>query len=118
MKKTIALVLALILCATMLAACGGGGPSGKYKLSSMTEGGVTFNASQMAELGLDADSMYIEFQSGSNFKLAMLGETQSGTFAVDGKTIKLTADGETINATLDGNKITIEESGTKMVFAK
>ena len=119
MKKTIAILLALTLCAAMLAACGGGkGLSGKYKLTSMTEDGVTVVESGFAEWGFSADEFYLEFLDGTKFKMVMIGETHEGTYKLDGKTLSLTVDGDKTEAKIDGSKITLEESGSTMIFEK
>ena len=127
MKKAITALLVLMLIASILAACGGNGSgsgggstglTGKYNLVSITEGGDTMDASQLAEFGLDIDEFYLEFLDGRKFKMVTFGETQDGTYKLDGKALTLTVDGEPASATIDGNKIVLDADGTEMVFEK
>ena len=121
MKKTIALLLGLILSVSLLAGCGGGGsaaPTGKYFMTAMELEGEDIFA-LYTEMGLSADNLYIELLSGGKCKISMMDETGEGTFKVDGKTITISADGEEAFAgAIEGNKITLEEDGNKMVFEK
>jgi len=120
MKKVISVLMALVLVASILAACGGGnsGPSGKYNLVSFTEDGETIEASQLTEMGLDTDGFYIEFVDGSKVKLATFGEVTDGTYKLDSKNIAFTVDGDPASATIDGNKITLNADGVIMVYEK
>jgi len=135
MKQAVAIFLILILCASVLAACGGGDQTGKYALAEISneEGtmikledfkkqmkdlyesmGMEFNE---AELGLSGDS-YLELLKDNKFKMLVFGEGGEGTYKIDGKNITLTYDGESITGTIDGKKITIEENEGKLVFVK
>ena len=126
MKRTLALILVVLLSVSMLAGCGGGdkGPTGKYVLTVWEIDGQDFIA-LMKSLGGDAfdpSTIYIEFQNDGKFTMEMDEDDASGTFKVDGKNLTLTMDGETLTGTVDGNKVTIEttEDGStmKMVFEK
>ena len=119
MKKLITLLFILIFCATMVTACGDDtGLTGKYYLSSVTEGGETMDAATLAEHGLDISGFHIEFIDNSKFRMVTFDESEDGTYTLDGKSLTLSADGETITATIDNNTITLDIDGTVMVFEK
>ncbi|MDR0490885.1 MAG: hypothetical protein LBH28_06545 [Oscillospiraceae bacterium] len=122
MKRSVALLLALVLCITILAACGGDGTNltGKYALTSMELEGTDMTG-PLREAGMSTDGMYIEFLSGGKFRMSLMGNGAEGTYTLDGSKITLTAEGGSMPlATISGNKITMEDtdSNTKMVFEK
>ena len=119
MKKAITILLVFVLCIATLCACGGGtGLTGKYSIVSVTEGGQTIELAQLSEVGIDPAGFFIEFIDGAKYNMAVFGESQEGTYKLEGKTLALTALGETAQATVDGSKITIDMEGTVMVFEK
>ena len=130
MKKTIALLLVLILCVSILASCGSG-VSGKYLLTEMTstDGETVKWADQVKEmkdmyagLGMDFNEedfvFYIEFLKDGKCKMVAYGVNEEGTFKVEGKNITITISGESNTVVMNGNKITIEEDGAKLIFEK
>jgi len=136
MKKMLVMVLALVLCVSMIAGCGGGGGggdskatlSGKYNIATMELDGEDMLA-LMTEMGMDSDSSYLEFLSDGKCKMCVFDEVNEGTFVVEGNTVKLSGfDDATLLATIDGNKITIEDisddpastgyTSSKMIFEK
>ena len=128
MKKSLSALVVLVLCASMLAGCNGGGKdiaalSGKYIIASMDEGGITTDLAEMEGMftlmGMKLeDAMYLEFKAGGEFDMAIFGESVSGTYETDGNTATLSIDGESIRASIDGDTVTLEQDGTKMVFKK
>ena len=121
MKKTIALLMTLMLGVLVLAGCGNGASneaalSGKYYVISVTEGEATVSEETLKAMGFD--QMYFEFMEDGTFKGDIMGETGEGTFKVDGKNATLTVNGEDAKGTIDGNKFTLEIDDTKMVFEK
>lgn len=132
MKKTIAVLLVLLIGVTLLVGCGGGGSalSGKYTLTSITMDGQTMTVAELKEaastLGVDFDlsGFYIEFKTGNKFSLGMkmellgMDEAIEGTYTVNGNKITLTVEGEPQEATINGNKVTISMGEDSMVFEK
>ena len=120
MKRLIAILLILIFSAAMLTACGDedAGLTGTYRLTEVTEGGETLDASLLLEFGLDISEFYVEFLDNSRFRMVTFDESEEGTYKLDGNTLTLSADGETIPATINNNAITIELDETIMVFEK
>ena len=126
MKRTIAVILVLMLGLTLLAGCGGTKLSGKYELISVTEDGETemwadvvkemkeYNENmkemleEYEELDESAYESYLEFIDGEKCKLIFWGEVGEGTYKIDGKNIEMTIDEETYKGTIDGKKITID----------
>lgn len=123
MKKTIIMLLMLVIGISMLVGCGGSTTptlSGKYYFVSMTADGETVTVEDMTAFGVNPDDLYLEFQAGGNFRIVLSGisVTQTGTFTVDGKTVTLTVEGDSLIGTIDGNRVTLENDGETMVFEK
>ena len=130
MKRTIAVILVLMLGITIFAGCGGTKLSGKYNMVSMTSEGEEIVISEYIEqmkalyeemeMDFDENEMqgYIEFIDGEKCKVAVFGETGEGTYKLDGKNIEVTLDGETMKGTVDGNKITLGDDEATMTFEK
>ncbi len=116
MKKSIIVLLAIVLCLSVLAGCGGSGLSGKYNLKTIEGGGMSMDAEGLAALGMG--EMYIEFLSDGNCNLSVIGETTAGTYKVNGNSVDITVEGETQTASVSGNTITLEIEGSKAVFEK
>lgn len=135
MKKMIRSFMGLALVLTMmmsLAACGGNGgsggsgPEGTYKMTEVSQGGVTYN---MEELKTQTDALNLPESSGEivinadgtfTFTMNLLGSEMSadGTYTVDGSSITMEIEGQAITCSLDGNKITMEQDGASIVFEK
>jgi hypothetical protein len=117
MKKKFALLLALIMvCATMLTACGGSSSKviGTWELTSaMSEGIETVD--QVKESGFD---MSFEFKDDK--AVLFLGGEKQGELDWEEDGDKITvSDGTTeLVLTLTDGKLTMEESGATMVFEK
>ena len=132
MKRTLALLLFLIVSISLFAGCGGSGNdpalTGKYTLVAYEQDGeeiLTEMVDMLKEFGIAEDNfeMYLEFQSGGKFKLVSFDEEQKGTFKVNGTTVILSTDGEDLKGKMEGNTIIIEENDpdngtTKMTFEK
>ena len=125
MKRTMAMVLALLVCVFMFAGCGGGSTAleGKYTLAAWEINGEDF-LGMMKVLGgddFDVSTLYLEFKSDGKYTLAM-EDGAEGTFEVNGNVLTLTTDGESITGTVNGNKVTLESGEgdkiMKMVFEK
>ena len=119
MKKTLILLLmVLIVSVAMLAACGGGTQvKGKYVLTSMEdkiEGKL--DKAKLAEAGM---SMSIEFLDGGKCKLDMMGMVVDGTFKLEGKNLTITGpDDMKVAGVVEGNKITLEYDAESTVDDK
>lgn len=70
MKKTVCVLLAGILLAAALAGCSGGGLSGKY-------------------VSEDDNESYFQFSGSDKVIVCEYGMTMSGTYALDGDTIRM-----------------------------
>ena len=135
MKKIIAVLLVLMFCVSILSACGGG-LSGKYVLTQITneEGKlVSLEDYVKAEKAMYEEydmldefdesvyeGSYVEFLKDDKYKMVKFGDaSEEGTFKVDGKTVELTVDDETVKGTIDGKKITFDYGEDyKVVFEK
>ena len=137
MKKTLAILLVLILSISLFAGCGGSGGgnnatsepalSGKYTLTSMLddEGNdwieLLLMMSEMGDEGevFDLESFFIDFPGGDKCVFSVIGEEpMEGTFKLEGDSVEITIDGESIEGTIEDNKIILEDDGLKMVFEK
>ena len=118
MKKTIALVLVLLLGVSLFAQ---NVQTGKYTMTSMLVDGVEL-LDLFRGMGMDIDGSYIELLSGGKFRMVMFGDENEaqGLFKVSGDTIIFYADDDEDDLTgkIQGSKITIEEEESKMVFEK
>jgi hypothetical protein len=117
MRKKLALLLALVMiCATMLTACGEKSDPDfdgtSWDLTELVTEGMTIDAEQIEATGY---SMTFEFKKGGTVTGGNLGEAK---WEHDGDTLSITADGETIDCKIDGDKFTLEMEGMKMVFTK
>jgi len=125
-KRTILALLLIINLLYILTACSSSSSlSGRYVIADVIDDpeGVTFAALEKnySDTGINVtDYLYMEFFSGSRFKLIMFGEEEAaGTYTLDGNTLTLTAEGGTTTADVSGKKITwIYSSGGKLVFEK
>ena len=128
MKKTIAVLLVLMLSLIMLAGCKSNGVgdkgsaklTGKYTAVSITENGTELDANALKEMGLEdmLSEMFIEIIDENNYILYMMGFEVEGQYKSEGYDLTLTAEGDIMEATVDGNKITIDHEGKKMVFER
>jgi len=142
MKKSIAILLVLILSVSVFASCGGSSLSGKYFVTEVegddgklikVEDYVNEVKAMYEEYGMEFDESeiysvfegnYIEFFKDGKFKIVAIDEDDvDGTYKVDGKTITLINpdedDGEIeIKGKIDGKKIIFEEEYFKAVFEK
>ena len=119
MKKTIALLLVLILCVSLLASCGAS-LSGKYYAISMDNGENTYSEAEIKEQ-YDGD-VYLEFLKDGKCNMVM-GDSGTAeiTFKVEGKNITLTNldyPDEPISGTINGKKITLGNDDLTIVFEK
>lgn len=123
MKKAMVVFLVIVISVTTLAGCGGTTLSGRYELSSMSSGGMSFDVRELEEFRMDAGKVYIEFTD-NKFVMSVavetlgVNETVQGTYKISGNTLKLTAKGEALTATIDGGNISVEYEGILFVFEK
>ncbi len=126
MKKTLSVLVALMLCLGMLSACGGGSGdsapalSGKYVCSSFGMGNEILLPAQLTNMGIDPEKIYFEFHDEKNCTLIMMGEESSGTYRLNDTTLSVTFDGVTEDITLENDKISMYDSATgySIVFTK
>lgn len=120
MKKSIALVMAMMF-VFVLAGCGGGGSKesaqvGSWKLVSFETGGQSTDLSQLEQMGMTGILTLTEDKKAS---LDLFGETMSGTWEADGDSgVALTFEGTTQKGTIASGKMTLEQDGDKLVFEK
>ncbi len=123
MKKVLAVLLTLLLGATVLSACGstgaGGGAtlSGNYVLVEMESEGQVVDQAMLETLGMQ-DFLNIEFKDDGTATIKAQGETENVNYTLEGSSITITGDGPTISGTVDGNRITLDVEGQKMVVEK
>ena len=129
MKKFIAALCAALVAAVIsvtLAACGGGGVAGTYKLASMSMAISPGEDPVVLEVGdeymgeiLSEDFYTLELKDDNTFTMHInvgSGETsfsqeQDGTWELDGNKLSLTAEGETVEGTLEDGTITMTMGG-------
>ena len=127
MKRTIAIVMLVVLLAGLFAACGdksGGGKSngeskyiGVYKFTKVTSSDMTMTVQEYADLfEIEVEEaekfMILELKSGGKGTVTSEGEASDVTWKADGEKLSLTAkdeDGveETLEATLKDGVITL-----------
>jgi len=119
MKRSLAIVLILMLGAFMLIGCGSS-VAGKYTLSSMEYEGEDITE-LFSMMGININDVYIELTNEGRFVMdmtAMYEGRTTGTYTVSGSTITLTSGGEDVRAVLQGNNLIIDEDGGIAVFRK
>ncbi len=121
MKKTLALVLALVLiCGCFMACASGIDPDnpviGTWKLTRAKAMGMEFSASE-----LDIDMQFI-FKADASATMINDGETINGVkWSFDDNVVSLKADGQHLyDLVYDGTTLTLTEpeSGTDLIFEK
>lgn len=133
MKKTLAIVLTLMLAATLcvgLIACNSG-VEGTYKFKSMKMdlGAIKMDIEAGKEVDLmgtkmtveaDAYVLTINADNTLKFEVNFMGETASieGTWEQKDGKILLTMEGETTEATLSGNTLSFTQDGMELKLAK
>jgi len=126
MKKSVrmilclALVLASLFC---LVACGGGSGSkssvaGKYKFYSMTMEGETFKASDLEDLGMDPDDIYLKLNKDGTGVMVMPGEDEMDMEWEGDEIWPEGEEDEAVEFSVKGGKLTMEQDGVEMVFKK
>ena len=118
MKKNVALLLAVVLCLSLFAACGAKAEPtsfiGTWNMTKMEMGGETMNMADYAELGLVITMTLNEDKTAS---LDMYDEVEAGSWDVSGSRVKITFDEfGTMNGSLSGSTLTFKEGDTKLVF--
>ena len=137
MKKTLLTILALLLCVSLLAACGGkengdkpvntadiGSTAdtsgddkspvleGRYQMTVYEINGedmIGFFASMYGQ-NFDAETLYIEIKSGGKCVLSAGDEPYECTYTLDGNAIEIDmGDGEVMKGTVTADTVTIED---------
>lgn len=124
-KILVALILALslVLC---LAACGkdsnksggasGDGLAGKYTFHSMSAGGQTVTAEDLAALGEPVE-IYITLNGDGTGLMYSEGETEDMVYA-DGQIWPVGDPDDKADFSVKGSTLTISSDGTEMIFKK
>ena len=110
MKKTISMLLALILCSTMLAACGGNGSSsssdpnlGKWTAAAVRVFGDEIDIGDFYDAGA-----WIELKTNGNCTMMFDGDTGNGKYTISGSRVTFSSGGAEYDATIEGNVLTFE----------
>lgn len=118
MKRKLALLLALVmLCATMLTACGSSGSKvvGTWEMTSAMAAGIE-TIDTMKESGYD---MSFVFDKNGKVKVISGGEEQGeADWKEDGDKVTISESGSEMEFTLADGKLTTEQSGATLVFEK
>ena len=130
MKKQVLTFLMVLAMVISLAACGGGGggssggnsPVGTYQMTSMNSDGMEMTAEDLAALfGTDVE-ITLEIKDDNSFTLDLgflvEDENVSGTWEMDGDSLKLSAEGDSISVTYDGKTIVMDVNGEILTFEK
>ena len=129
MKKQVLTFLMVLAMAISLAACGGGGssdggnsPVGTYQMTSMNSDGMEMTAEDLTALfGMDVE-ITLEIKDDNSFILDLgflvEDENVSGTWEMDGDSLKLSAEGDSISVTSDGKTIVMDVDGEILTFEK
>ncbi len=118
MKKKIALLLALVMvCATMLTACGSSSSKfvGTWEMTSAKAAGVEA-IDQMRESGYD---MSFKFNDNGKVKVYTNGEEQAETdWKEDGDKVTIVEGSNEMDLTLNDGKLVMEQMGVTFTFEK
>lgn len=129
MKKQVLTFLMVLAMAISLAACGGGGssdggnsPVGTYQMTSMNSDGMEMTTEDLTALfGMDVE-ITLEIKDDNSFILDLgflvEDENVSGTWEMDGDSLKLSAEGDSISVTYDGKTIVMDVDGEILTFEK
>lgn len=117
--KSLAVVCAAVLAASLALTGCGKSDAGHYDLYSITQDGETMTMKEMEdmykEMDMDAPEMYLELNEDGTGKLVM-GEDD--TQEIEWKDGVISADGEDVEYTIEDGKLTMEDDGSEMVFEK
>lgn len=132
MKKQVLTFLMVLAMVVSLAACGGGdgdggssggnSPVGTYQMTSMNSDGMEMTAEDLTALfGTDVE-ITLEIKDDNSFTLDLgflvEDESVSGTWAMEGDSLKLSAEGDSISVTYDGKTIVMDVDGEILTFEK
>ena len=120
MKRTFAIILAALMLLALLAGCGKADPNvGTYKLSGAMGYSLEEFAEMMGTTEEEAQDMFIfDLKEKGVLEVTFDGETETGTWKVDGETLTLVADGDTLTGTIKDDVITIDMEGESMTLTK
>ncbi len=130
MKKKLALILALVMIAMTLAACGGSSSGdtivGSWTIDTIEADGINISyddyvkQAEAAGMGELAEMTKIEmtFKEDGTLTMSAAGAEMSGTWTGSGSSYTLTADGSSMDITLKDGKIVMEEDGQKVTLKK
>ena len=136
MKRSIAILLALVMTVALLAGCGGSSdPTGRYVVKTFAGQPVEeYFVSMLGEYaeGIDASTylqmfgissfeefMIIELKSDGSAVATLAGEAPlTGTWIQEGDQITITIDGDPVTFTLKGNELSFQDDEQDYVFVK
>lgn len=129
MKKTVAILLAVLLLLGALAACGGannagnGGGSaeaeGTYVMKSFMGMDVASYASLAGVSEEEASELFkVVLKSGGKASFASDGDENDLSWSQNGDKITLSGGGENMELTLKGNELTMNVEGVEVVLQK
>ena len=123
MKNAKKIVLAALMVAAMafaLCACGSKNVDGTYVVYEVNGSGVdeALEGAKEAGMELTAEQLCSFKLSGGNVTVSLMGMEKTGTYEVDGTTLKITLEGQTANATIEDGVITFNNNGQTMKCKK
>lgn len=133
MKRVVSIVLAVLVVAALLVACGG--PEGKYVVKSIDGNSVEDQLKSQADasgvsydellkqMGVDKPEEIVTLELKSDgtaiMDMKIFSSKMEGTWKQDGDKIAITMNDETADFTLKGNELTSPEGeGLQYVFVK
>jgi major membrane immunogen (membrane-anchored lipoprotein) len=123
-KRVLAVVLAALLLASLLAACGGSGKTdskyvGKYYTSKISDWTVQEYADLLGmSLEEAKEFMWVELKDGGKGTFNSDGEAEEVSWKVEGEKLTLSAQGDAMEGTIKDGVITFDFDGDILILTK
>ena len=124
MKRSISIFLTVLMLLSLLTGCGGTSSEpdpnlGVYKLSEVM-GYSLAEFAELVEMTEDETAEMIQIELKANNKVTVIfdGESEDGTWSLDGENLTLNDNGTTIEGTLKDGVMAIEIDGESLTLTK